>query len=112
VGRRPGFYDASVRRHHRVLLEAADIGPGDRVLDLGCGTGQSTREAARRAAGGTAPGIDLLLPMIEVARLLLVSWRSAAENEWISTLRQALLPGAPARGGGERTRRVPPRRPR
>jgi predicted ester cyclase/SAM-dependent methyltransferase len=96
VGRRPGFYDASVRRHHRVLLEAADIGPGDRVLDLGCGTGQSTREAARRAAGGTAPGIDLLLPMIEVARLLLVSWRSAAENEWISTLRQALLPGAPA----------------
>jgi SAM-dependent methyltransferase len=27
------------------------------------------------------------------ARLLLVSWRSAAENEWISVLREALLPG-------------------
>jgi SAM-dependent methyltransferase len=30
------------------------------------------------------------------ARVLLVSWRSAAENEWISALRQALVPGGPA----------------
>jgi hypothetical protein len=27
---------------------------------------------------------------------VLVSWRSAAENDWISTLRQALVPDGPA----------------
>lgn len=30
------------------------------------------------------------------ARLLLVSWRSAPENDWLSELREALVPGGPA----------------
>ena len=39
------------------------------VLDIGCGTGDTTLTLARRLGpGGHAPGIDLSAPMIEVAR--------------------------------------------
>ncbi|WP_031075255.1 class I SAM-dependent methyltransferase [Streptomyces sp. NRRL WC-3742] len=50
------------------LLEAAAVGPRDRVLDLGCGTGQTSRLAARTAGGGTVLGLDLSGPMLERAR--------------------------------------------
>lgn len=46
------------------LLDAAGISTGDRVLDLGCGNGQLTRDAARQASAGQATGIDLSEPML------------------------------------------------
>ncbi|MPY35364.1 methyltransferase domain-containing protein [Streptomyces adustus] len=52
------------------LLTAAGIGPGDRVLDVGCGAGQTTRLAARTAAPGSVLGLDLSGPMLDRARLL------------------------------------------
>ncbi|MFD5815745.1 class I SAM-dependent methyltransferase [Streptomyces sp. NPDC127038] len=52
------------------LLAAAGIGPADRVLDVGCGAGQTTRLAARAAARGSALGLDLSNPMLDRARLL------------------------------------------
>jgi SAM-dependent methyltransferase len=55
-------------RYDGALLDAAGIGPGSRVLDVGCGTGSVTRAAARRAATGAALGVDLSTAMIEVAR--------------------------------------------
>lgn len=63
----PEFYDASVRNLQQPLMEAAGIRPDDHVLDVGCGNGQCTREAARRAIDGTALGIDLSQSMIRVA---------------------------------------------
>jgi SAM-dependent methyltransferase len=57
-----------VAEHHRHLLSAAAIGPTDQILDVGCGTGQATRDAARAAAAGTALGVDLSSQMIDVAR--------------------------------------------
>jgi SAM-dependent methyltransferase len=48
------------------LLEAAAVGARDRVLDIGCGNGQVTRLAARRARRAT--GVDLSGPMLARAR--------------------------------------------
>jgi SAM-dependent methyltransferase len=40
------------------------------VLDIGCGTGQSTREAAVAAVAGSVLGVDSSAPMLERARRL------------------------------------------
>ena len=61
-------FDASVGRYHEGFLDAAAPAGADRVLDVGCGTGLTTRDAARRAPGGTALGVDLSGRMIALAR--------------------------------------------
>jgi len=61
-------YDAELSRYHARLLAAVEIAPGDRVLDVGCGTGQTTRAAARLGAQGQCVGIDISAPMLERAR--------------------------------------------
>lgn len=50
------------------LLDAAGITEDQRTLDLGCGSGQTTRLAALRAPGGRALGLDLSAPMLAEAR--------------------------------------------
>lgn len=49
------------------LLTAAAIAADEYVLDVGCGTGDATRRAARAAPGVTALGIDLSRLMVERA---------------------------------------------
>ncbi|HEX5017087.1 MAG TPA: methyltransferase domain-containing protein [Actinomycetes bacterium] len=61
-------YDASVRAYHSKLMDAAAIEASDRVLDIGCGAGQTTLDAARAASDGAALGIDLSTAMLDVAR--------------------------------------------
>lgn len=51
------------------LLAAAAIGERDRVLDVGCGAGETARLAAQRAARGQVLGVDLSAPMLERARV-------------------------------------------
>ncbi len=52
-----------------VLLDFADIRQGERVLDVACGTGSVTRQAAQRVgAGGAISGLDLNPAMLAVAR--------------------------------------------
>ena len=63
-------YDAELRRHNEVLRRACGIQPGDFVLDIGCGTGQTTRQAARTAPAGSALGVDVSALAIERAREL------------------------------------------
>ena len=49
----------------RVLAPA----PGERVVDVGCGCGQTTLALAERVgAAGAATGVDISRPMLEVAR--------------------------------------------
>ena len=69
---RPGSvdYDAELRLYNQVLRRACGVRRHDHVLDVGCGTGQTTRQAARMATAGSALGVDLSAPMIDRAREL------------------------------------------
>jgi SAM-dependent methyltransferase len=69
------FYDAELRAHHGHLRAAYGISSGDSVLDVGCGTGLTTREAARAAAPGRVVGIDVSERMLERARELTAAER-------------------------------------
>jgi SAM-dependent methyltransferase len=62
------FYDAELRRYNELLRVAVNAGIRDRVLDIGCGAGQTTREAARVAVEGSVLGVDVSAEMLEVAR--------------------------------------------
>jgi ubiquinone/menaquinone biosynthesis C-methylase UbiE len=66
----PIGYDAELRRHNAVLRRAAGVRLHDHVLDLGCGTGQTTRQAARTARAGSVLGVDVSAAAIERAREL------------------------------------------
>ena len=50
-------------------MRALDPAPGERILDVGCGCGQTSLELATRVtATGAVFGADISLPMLEVAR--------------------------------------------
>jgi SAM-dependent methyltransferase len=71
----PDHFERSLDAYDEAFFNAAAIGVHDRVLDVGCGTGKTTRMAGRAAAAGTALGVDLSSAMLEVARQ-----RAAAEG--------------------------------
>ena len=51
------------------LFDRAGLAPGEAVLDIGCGTGATTLEAARRVGpAGRVTGADISAPMLAVAR--------------------------------------------
>lgn len=49
-------------------LDALDILPSQRVLEIGSGTGHALREASRRARGGKVVGVDVSPLMVDLAR--------------------------------------------
>jgi SAM-dependent methyltransferase len=63
-------FDREVPEHDEVLHTAAAVAADDRVLDVGCGTGVSTRRVARAASAGRVLGVDVSEPLVEHARLL------------------------------------------
>ena len=69
------FYDSELRAHHEHLRAAHGLSPGEEVVDIGCGTGLTTREAARAAAPGRVVGVDLSERMLERARQLTAAER-------------------------------------
>ena len=61
-------YEATDRYINARFESEVPIQPTDRVLDIGCGTGKSSRDAARRARRGSVLGVDLSSRMLEEAR--------------------------------------------
>jgi SAM-dependent methyltransferase len=108
LGRRGGrllaahadHFERALTAYHPRLFETAAITTRDRVLDIGCGTGRTTRDAARIASAGSALGVDLSSAMLDVARR-----RIAAEGLTNVTFEQVdgpdsrVRPGELRRGG-------------
>lgn len=69
----PAFFEQWVP----LLLDAADVRPGQRVLDVACGTGVVARHAADRTGDGSVTGLDLNEAMLAVARRVRpgITWR-------------------------------------
>src|SRR5262245_66049556 len=61
-------YEATRRYFGPELFATIDVAEDDHVLDIGCGTGVSTREIAHAALSGRVLGADLSSPMLERAR--------------------------------------------
>jgi ubiquinone/menaquinone biosynthesis C-methylase UbiE len=72
----PRFFAACAEQ----LVDLAAVAPGERVLDVACGTGIVARQAADRiGAAGTVVGVDINDTMLAVASAVTdaVTWRSA-----------------------------------
>ena len=75
TGEDVGHWISNQARYDRMLapftamnLDAADLRPGQSVLDVGCGCGGTTLADARLVAPGPAVGLDLSGPMLARAR--------------------------------------------
>ncbi|MEM9682223.1 MAG: methyltransferase domain-containing protein [Pseudomonadota bacterium] len=69
-------------RHGRVTVSLLDLGPGDTVLDVGCGTGASAIPAAEAVGHtGYVIGVDVADNMLERARAKALS-RDLAHTEF------------------------------
>ena len=61
--------DTQIRPLGEAAMDRAGIHEGDRVLDVGCGTGQTSIELARRVgARGAVTAVDISAPMLARAR--------------------------------------------
>ena len=76
--------EAQLRRFSPRLFAAAQIRPDARVLDVGCGCGGTTLQAARQAFSGHVVGVDVSAPMLAQARR-----QAAAEGISNITFQQA-----------------------
>lgn len=62
--------DAQISQHGLKAIDVLAPAPGERIVDIGCGTGTSTFQLAERVgADGRVIGCDISATMIEAARL-------------------------------------------
>jgi SAM-dependent methyltransferase len=63
------WLDAHIDPLGRLAMDRAEPSPGQRVLDIGCGCGQTTRQLAQRVSpGGHVTGLDISARMLAEAQ--------------------------------------------
>jgi SAM-dependent methyltransferase len=62
-----GAIGPGTAEEHRIALEMLDLSPADRVLDVGCGPGNFTRDFGRAVPEGLAVGVDASETMLAAA---------------------------------------------
>ncbi|MDX1382868.1 MAG: class I SAM-dependent methyltransferase, partial [Thermoanaerobaculia bacterium] len=73
--------DALMAPMGKRLVTAIAPRPGERILEIGCGTGHNTIELAKRVRpGGLVVGLDVSTPMLQAARR---RDRSGLNVQWI-----------------------------
>lgn len=60
-------YDATLAPFGEAVMDRLELVADTRVVDIGCGTGATTVELARRVSPGWAVGVDLSSPMLAEA---------------------------------------------
>jgi len=85
--------DAQIAPLGLAVIERAKVARGERVLDVGCGCGQTTLQLAERVGGtGSVLGVDVSAPMLGRARerasgLANVRFENADAQTWRSSER-------------------------
>jgi len=67
----------------RAVVEQLDIGPDDRVLEIGCGHGVAATMVCERLAGGRLTAIDRSARMIEAASRRNAAYVEAGKAEFL-----------------------------
>lgn len=77
--------DAAFALFTETLFAAAGLAPGERVLDIGCGAGETTLWAARQVGpSGRVTGADVSEPLLDTARAREAAQPTgAAPVEWL-----------------------------
>ncbi|MFI5307459.1 MAG: class I SAM-dependent methyltransferase [Polyangiales bacterium] len=98
----PTFVERWKRRERGVepltapLIEHLGLAPGERVIDIGCGGGNSTLAAAVAVgAKGAAVGVDLSAPLLELARERAAQAGLTQASFVVDDAQTAQIPGAP-----------------
>jgi len=86
------IFDAVFEPITAAIVSAADLQPGQRVLDIGCGSGTLLAEVV--AAGATAAGVDISPAMVEAAARRVPEAAVVVGDAQTDDL-AAALPGAP-----------------
>jgi len=87
--------DEQIRPLGRLAMDRAALRPGECVLDVGCGCGDTTIELARRVApDGIATGVDISAPMLERARATAEAQRVPARFELADAQTHAFAPAS------------------
>jgi ubiquinone/menaquinone biosynthesis C-methylase UbiE len=70
--------DGQIQPLGQAVIEALELKAGERVVDIGCGCGQTTVALAERVgAGGSVIGVDISRPMLAAARRRIAEQRLA-----------------------------------
>jgi arsenite methyltransferase len=79
------YATGDIVRQRRATLEALDLRPGERVLDVGCGPGYLAAEMAERVApDGFVRGVDPSAPMLAIAAQRALPHMELSEGDALS----------------------------